>query len=415
MRLRGITCTAVAAMLATLTACGGGGGGKDGGPGKGFTAPTKFSVKQGVPLPESASLGKVRIIGGLRHPLAVALHDGVAFIARPDGLDVVNGYRSGKPVTITPEHEPVLELDDLMGENPAEAPLITATGGKTLALSALVTKVTGSGTAKSHDAVELMATDTQTATKPWFTEIPLPADDAYYSGDRAEANVVGRSGDIVVVFGRGRLFGVDLKSHRKVWTAKGTYAKGAVVVGDRVVALRGGKVVGIGAADGQDVWTSPRSGLGLSAAGPDAVMTYEYPNDDVRDRRHYLLDAVTGHTRRALPEDAPGWDCAYDGAAVTVCTGSAGVDEAAAAYDPKSGKEIWRLPDAAGTRVAPEVTLVRAGLVYGEANGKPVVLDAASGKDKETRPGIAPYVADGYVAISETEDETGLTAYRAVG
>ncbi|MFH8371824.1 PQQ-binding-like beta-propeller repeat protein [Streptomyces sp. NPDC018031] len=377
-------------------------------------------MKQGVPLPESAFLGKLRLIGGLPHPLAVALHKGVAFIARPDGLDAVNGYQpASKPVTITPEHRPLLKLDNLMGDNPAEAPLITSAGGKTLALSALVTKVTGAGTTRSHDVVELMATDTATATKTWFTESPLPAG-GEHSSDRAEANVVGRAGHLVVVFGRGRLFGVDLKSHQRVWTAEGTYKKGAAVVGDRLVALRGNpagdsQVVGLGAADGKDVWTSPRSGLGLSTAGPDAVMTYEYPTDDIRDRRPYLLDAATGRTRRALPEGAPSPDCAYDGAAVTVCTGRAGVDDAVAAYDPKNGKEIWRLPDAAGNRIAPKVTLVRAGLIYGMANGKPVVLDAASGKDKETRPGIAPYVADGYVGISETEDGDGLTAYRAVG
>ncbi|WP_431042015.1 PQQ-binding-like beta-propeller repeat protein [Streptomyces sp. P1-3] len=434
MRLRGITCAAVAAMLVTLTACGGGGGGgvKPSGPGRtehgaspapqSFTAPTRFSLRHGKPVPESAAADKVRVVGGLSHPLPVALHDGVLFIARPDGLDVVSGYGPGDPVTITPDRDPAVTLDHVMsisGHNPAEAPLITSSGGRTLALSALVTKVTGSGTTKPHDVVELMATDTVSLTKRWFTEIRLAAGDEY-SGDRADANVVGRAGDIVVVFGRGRLFGVDLKSHRRVWTAKGTYEKGAVVAGDRVVALRDkpagdNQVVGLRAADGKDVWTSPRSGLELSAAAPEAVMTYEYPTTDIRDRRHHLLDAATGGTRRTLPEDAPGSDCAYDGAAVTVCKGRDGFDETAAAYDPKSGKEIWRLPDAAGTRVAPEVTLVRAGLIYGKANGKPVVLDAASGKDKETRPGIAPYVADGYVGISETEDTTGLTAYRAVG
>nr|WP_281396828.1 PQQ-binding-like beta-propeller repeat protein [Streptomyces olivoverticillatus] len=261
-----------------------------------------------------------------------------------------------------------------------------------------------------------MAVDTANAgAKAWFTEIALP--DEYPAGDQAEAYVVGRGGDTVVVFARGQLFGVDLASRQRIWVAPGTYSKGAVVAGGRIVAMRKNsdteQVVGLDAASGKDAWTSPRTGKELSAAGPDAVMTYEKVQDG-DGAQNFLLDAATGAIRNTLPKDAPGSDCAYDGAAVTVCVDGS-VNHKVAAYDLKTGQERWRLPDAAGTRVAPTVSLVRAGLIYGMANGNPVVLDAASGKDKENQPGIAPYIADGYVGITHTKDGPGVTAYRAVG
>ncbi|MFQ6199410.1 PQQ-binding-like beta-propeller repeat protein [Streptomyces sp. NPDC000405] len=431
MKLREVIAYGTAAiMFAALTACSSGtSGDKETGSGAGvakpsaspsyksFAAPTRFSLDETILLPMSAGVGKSSMA---KHPFPVALHNGAVFISRPDGLDAIHGYRKSFPVTITSEHDPMMKLKDagsgFAANNPAEAPLITSFGRKTWVFNAVVTRVTGAGTAKSHDMVELMAVDTANAgTKAWFTEIALP--DEYPSGDEAEAYVVGRGGDAIVVYARGQLFGVDLASHQRIWEAAGTYRKGAVIAGDRIVAMRKNsdspQIVGLDAASGKDAWTSPRTSQELSAAGPDAVMTYEKaPNAD--GARNYLLDAATGAIRNTLPKDAPGSDCAYDGAAVTICTDGF-VNPKVAAYDPKTGQELWRLPDTAGTRVAPHVRLVRAGLIYAMANGHPVVLDAASGKDKENQPGIAPYITDGYVGITESKDGTGATAYRAVG
>ncbi|MFI2031122.1 hypothetical protein [Streptomyces buecherae] len=71
---------------------------------------------------------------------------------------------------------------------------------------------------------------------------------------------------------------MNVESRQWLWTAEGTYKKGAAVVGDRGVAPHDkpagdNQVVGLSAADGKDIWTSPRSGLRLSTGGPDAVMT----------------------------------------------------------------------------------------------------------------------------------------------
>ncbi|MFI0780918.1 PQQ-binding-like beta-propeller repeat protein [Streptomyces sp. NPDC021212] len=426
---------AAAALAAALTACGSGGD-ADGPKGKDeaseaaggdkspvlkhYAAPLKFSTAKPIALPESGGSTDTGLGAAAQNTLPVTLHKGTAFIARPDGLEVASGHVASDPVRITPEHGAVGKA----GDTHSKAPFITSAGGKTVALSALVTEVPGSGTSKGHDLVELMATDTANATKPWFTEIPLSGGGEFSDG-RTDAAVVGRSGDTVVVLGAGQLFGVDINTHKRVWTAPGdTYATNAVVAGDRVVAVRGDglgdkKVVGLNAATGRQSWVSPRvtaqmSSDGLYAIGPDTVMTFEYATGT--DNRHYLLDATDGSVRKMLPEGSPAMDCGYDGASVTVCTGDGlSGDGSVAAYDAKSGRQLWKLTHDSADRIPPHVTLVRNGLLYGVTKNGPVVMDARTGQDKEDAPGIAPYASDGYVGLGIAKDDGRVTAYRATG
>jgi outer membrane protein assembly factor BamB len=355
----------------------------------------------------------------VQHPLPVALHKGVVYIARPDGLEIVSGYAPSDPVLITPEREPLSRLDDLgpfVGGNTARRPLIAEDGGRTLALAALVGRVPGSGTAKGHEALELMAADTSQGTKAWSAEIPLA--ERHYSAREGQSEVVGRTGRVVVVMGHGQLFGVDIGSRRTVWSAPGTYLEGAVLAGGSVVGLRldedgtDRKVVGLDPVTGRQKWV--HSGIAaesLSAAGPGTVVASGYVID-AEDDGALLLDAASGDEVRRFPEEAAATGrCAYDGLSTTVCNSL----DRVAAYDAATGEERWALPDEAGTRTAPKVTLVREGLVYGTAgdNG-PVIVDAATGKDVETRPGVAPYASDGHVGIALAEDNA-VTAYRVSG
>ncbi|WP_086172713.1 outer membrane protein assembly factor BamB family protein [Streptomyces pharetrae] len=379
-------------------------------------APKRFSTDEAIVLPESAGAGNVAI-AGVQHPLPIALHKGVAYIARPDGLEIAGGYFRSDPILITPEREPLSRLDDLgpvVGGNTARRPVVTEYGGKTLALAALVGRVQGSGTTKGHDAVELMAVDTSQGTKAWSVEIPLA--EGHYSVEEGQSEVVGHSGRVVVVMGHGQLFGVDLDSRRKVWAAPGDFQEGAVLVGGTVVGLRtekGGsdrEVVGIDPATGEQRWLLPGvAAERLSAAGPKTVVVKGYVADTPDDGA-LLVDAVSGDQVRQFPEDtAADGTCTYDGLSTTVCTDA----DRVAAYDAATGEQRWALPDEAGTRAAPEVTLVREGLVYGTtAENGPVVVDATTGEDAETQPGIAPYVSDGYVGIAPAEEDNAVTAYR---
>jgi outer membrane protein assembly factor BamB len=430
----GVAASGVVTMVAVLalSGCGasGGDGSEDAGSGgkagagpsatpsaemRAVKAPKRFATDQAVALPASAGEGNVAI-AGVQHPLPIALHKGVAYIARPDGLEIVSGYVPSDPVLITPQREPLSRLEDLgplVGGNTARRPVVTEYGGRTLALAALVGRVPGAGTAKGHDALELMAADTARGTKAWWVEIPLA--EGHYSAEEGQSEVVGRSGRIVVVMGHGQLFGVDLDSRRKVWSAPGDFQEGAVLAGDTVVGLRldedgtDRRVVGLDPATGEERWSAPgMAAERLSAAGPRTVVASGYVID--AGDGALLLDAATGDEVRRFPGDsAAGGRCAYDGLSTTVCTEA----DRVAAFDAATGEERWALPDEAGTRTAPEVTLVREGLVYGTtAENGPVVVDATTGEDAETRPGIAPYVSDGYVGIALAEEDNAVTAYR---
>ncbi|WPO76725.1 PQQ-binding-like beta-propeller repeat protein [Streptomyces sp. KN37] len=381
-------------------------------------APVHFSTQKAVALPEAAGAGNISI-GGQQLPLPLALHKGVAYIARPDGMEIASGVRKTDPVLLTPAHEPLSTLDDLeatgtVGSNPARRPVIAESKGKTLALSSVVTKVPGSGTTKGHHEVELLVADTDTAARAWSARIPLGEMQNALDVEEEDTEVVGLYGDTVALYAQGRLFGVHVDSHQKVWTAPGTYAPGAVLAGGKLVALRDHtdgtrRPVGLNPADGSQKWAlDDVSAETLNAASPSTVIVGGYlSSEDSRDGS-VLLDAASSKRIETYDGIMAADSCDYDGRSTTICTGA----DSVVAYNAQTGKERWTLPDKSGNRVAPEVTLVRAGLVYGTTENGPVVLDSTTGADQEDEPGIAPYFSDGYVGIAVTDSDHTVTAYR---
>lgn len=379
-------------------------------------APVHFSARKAVALPESAGAGNISI-GGLQHPLPLALHKGTAYIARPDGMEIASGTRKADPVLLTPKHKPLTTMDDLgltVGSNPARRPVIAESKGKTLALSSVVTKVPGSGTTKGHHEVELLVADTETAARAWSARIPLGEMEYALDVKEEDTEVVGTYGDTVALYAQGRLYGVNVDSHQKVWTAPGTYAAGAVLAAGKLVALRDDAdgdrhPVGLNPADGSQDWAiRDISAETLNAASPGTAIVGGYLSSEDSRKASVLLDAASSTRIETYDGIMAADSCDYDGRSTTICAGT----DAVAAYNTQTGKERWTLPDKSGNRVAPEVTLVRAGLVYGTTENGPVVLDSTTGADKEDQPGIAPYFSDGYVGIALTESDHTVTAYR---
>ncbi|WP_030569778.1 PQQ-binding-like beta-propeller repeat protein [Streptomyces aureocirculatus] len=375
----------------------------------------RFSTEKPVALPDSAGAGNISI-GGLQHPLPIALHRGTAYIARPDSMEIASGVRKADPVLIAPKHKPLTTMNDLgamVGSNPARRPVIAKHEDKTFALSSLIAQVPGSGTTKGHHEVELLVADTDRAAKAWSTRIPLRELEYALDVDEKDTEVVGLYGDTVVLFAQGRLFGVDVNSHQKVWTAPGTYAAGAVLAAGKLVALRDDadgdrQPVGLDPADGHQEWAiDDLAADTLAAASPGTVLVGGYltSNDDTKAGA-VLLEAATNKRLETYDGEFKVDGCDYDGRATTICTGA----DSIVAYNTQTGSTRWKLP--AGNRVAPEVTLVRAGLVYGTTENGPVVLDSTTGADKEDQPGIAPYFSDGYVGIALTESDHTVSAYR---
>jgi outer membrane protein assembly factor BamB len=86
------------------------------------------------------------------------------------------------------------------------------------------------------------------------------------------------------------------------------------------------------------------------------------------------------------------------------------------AVDATSGAFLWQLPDSAANRVAPTVTAVWHGAVYGYTDNGPLVLDARTGADRDDSPGAAPNVVDGFVGIAPPQVINGpMIAYPAAG
>lgn len=431
MKRTSMGCLAAAALM-LVAGCGGSDGDDkataqgDAGPGtssnapgpgiRAVKAPVRFSTEKPVALPESAGAGNISI-GGLQHPLPLALHHGTVYIARPDGMEIASTMRKTAPVLVAPRHEPLVGMDDLgmtVGSNPAQRPVIAKHGDKTLALSSLITQVPGSGTTKGHHEVELLAADTDKAARAWSARIPLG--EMEYTVDVAEEDteVVGLHQDTVIVFAQGRLFGVDVNSHQKVWTAPGTHAAGAVLAAGKVVALRDEEngarhPVGLDPTDGHQAWAlKDLAADALVAASPDTVLVGGDLTAQDYDNKAgaVLLEGATSKRIKTYGRELSVNRCHYDDHATTICTGM----DSIVAYNAQTGSTRWKLPS--GNRIAPNVTLVRAGLVYGTTENGPVVLDATTGADKEDQPGIAPYFSDGYVGIALTKSDQTVAAYR---
>jgi outer membrane protein assembly factor BamB len=101
-------------------------------------------------------------------------------------------------------------------------------------------------------------------------------------------------------------------------------------------------------------------------------------------------------------------DCFYDQQSVLICS-SLGV---LTGYDAATAQKLWSLPDKTANRVAPSVLAVWHGVLYGDTQGgKPIALDAKTGKDLSTEVGVEPYWVSKYAAIGVAEDGRTPMAY----
>lgn len=83
------------------------------------------------------------------------------------------------------------------------------------------------------------------------------------------------------------------------------------------------------------------------------------------------------------------------------------------AFDAAGGELLWKLPNRTAYRIAPRVTAVWHGRIYGSTENGPVALDARTGEGLPTSPGIAPYAVNEYVGLALKGTEA--VAFPAVG
>jgi outer membrane protein assembly factor BamB len=297
-------------------------------------------------------------------------------------------------------------------------PALADVEGHPLVVFPQILQLPGHGTTAGRTVLAVTAVDPTMRAVAWTASVPV-------EGEIGAPTVLGVRGTTLVLavidqYGQsGTVYALDTTTRALRWS-KPKFL-GRALVGDTVLAVQPQDetntrqtVAGLAISDGASAWSLPDSlyETSIAPAGPGfaAVEARDYSSGRSTFR---LLDAagkdVIPASQATSKYVAYGMRCAWDQQTVTVCTGVGIV----LALDAGSGKELWRLPDQAANRVAPSVSAVWRGAVYGQVSGRPVVLDAATGRDLAT-PAVAPVQVSATTAIAP--DSTGkLRAYPAIG
>ncbi|MFE6447495.1 outer membrane protein assembly factor BamB family protein [Nocardiopsis dassonvillei] len=127
--------------------------------------------------------------------------------------------------------------------------------------------------------------------------------------------------------------------------------------------------------------------------------------------RSNLLDASTGVVVHSFEGNAL---CHFDSVDVLVCEtrdDQYGAADTLLGFNTETHEELWRFAD---DRVIPTLHTAHKGLVYVEANGVPVILDARSGEDEVAEAKIAPRVVmDGFGLVLDEEGASETSVHPA--
>jgi hypothetical protein len=308
-------------------------------------------------------------------------------------------------------------------------PALSTVEGTRLALALFPVVEAGSGTTPDNQALELVALDTAAGEAAWHARFDLDE-------DKVTCHIAGVSGNTaVVVLGGDREFGVaqttygiDLVTRKVVWRQENFDAQ--LVLGGHVVggtADENGWVVltSHDARSGRRQWTSSvqadwqleasvwspgRLFVRSTGAGGSDTAVVKLADGGVQD--------MAGFGERLVDVDR----CVYDEQSRTFCTASTTEGAELTAYDADSGRRLWRVggPSDTSGRLVPSLTAAYHGAVYGTVRRgdqeppEPLVLDGATGKDREVSPGAAPWRVNGYVGLVPAGDHS-VAVYLAVG
>lgn len=288
---------------------------------------------------------------------------------------------------------------------PALAPLQTTVAGRDLVVIPFAVQIPGRGTTPPHISVDVVSVDASTGRQVSSALVDLDSEvtDLRYF----DVVPVGISGQTVILRVTSmyyttviQTYAVDLLSGRTLWR-NGNFAVQAVVgstaVGTTTPNGSGPySVAGVNVMDGKTVWTGSDSALldaSIFPAGPSNVVTFT--SEGPGGYTMQVIQADTGAVKADQKGDFNRAGCYYDGRATVVCAGYRWT----AAFDATTLEPLWSLPDTGTNRIAPTVTAVWHGIVYGTTDNGPVALDARTGQDKPNSPGASPYIVDSYVGV----------------
>ncbi|MFF2195118.1 PQQ-binding-like beta-propeller repeat protein [Streptomyces sp. NPDC058157] len=390
--------------------------------------PAAFDARAGVVLPPEATSGLINVAGTWisdgRPP--VALHRDKVFIATQDRVLVFDTALRMTRNLIGPQAEPFTRLTG-SSVNTASAPHVTS-GASPLLLAPFLVRQPGSGTKAARNEVELVAADAATGQAAWHLTLPFPEwgkDGSYTPG----VAVVGSSGSVAVVtatydsvsYHASTTYAVDLTARRLLWT-QDAFEAAAVTDGLVTGPVRDNPLYGAGShASGRDLATGTerwrgedRKELALQPAGPHLLLAQGRDVSDYQKKYTQFLDTADGTVKQDLPKENSGSRCRPDGETTVVCTGGSN-GPSVTAFDAATGAILWKLPDSGAGRIAPEVTSVWHGRVYGRTPDGSVALDARTGADLPAPPGVAPVFVNGYTGVALAPEGHRLMAYATTG
>jgi hypothetical protein len=380
-----------------------------------FDPPMQFDTGANVPLPEEASAGNINLAGNAVNPLPTLLAGTKAFIASANQLQIIDTRTAEVLPAITPQSGTPMDpaLTVFAGDNPIQAPIAVELDGKQLVIVPFLTTGTAEGTAVAHQSLEVIAVDVATGEQAFsvVTELPVAGDDV--DGQYGNAVAKGESGGIAVIdldVYPAYTVAVDLKAQAVAWQ---TVFATEAVTGETVVGIPGERDYnrhrsGLAITDGSVVWDEPEFGYEtLGPAGPKYA--YGFGGFDYVDGGLYLVDAATGKVTSLETEERDSGRCWFDGLTTLVCNDTWGW---LGAVNTETGAWLWEL-DPSAERASVGITAVWHGAIYGNTENGPVVLDALTGADAETAPGVAPYVVNEYGSVGML-DGGAVSAFPAI-
>lgn len=393
-----------------------------------YDPPAKFDTQAGVLMPWEATSGLLSVTGTWlgNSKIPVALHNDKAYVATLDRLLAFNTATGSLSATVTPAADAlsVLSRDD---RNNAAPPVVTS-GANPMVLAPFFVRKPAVGTQAATNFIELTATNSSSDKVGWRLPLTLPS--WTKEGSPRTVSVVGASEKVAIVtvstgesslFSAATTYGIDLTARRVLWTKDRFEA--AAVTGDIVVGQLESTDETHESARGYDLLTGTerwrgedRLNLDVKPAGPHLLLVQARNKNNLRVQIEQFLDPATGAVKQDLPEGFAGSRCDHDGKSTVVCSWDQGSLHQVWAFNDRSGSSLWQLPDQTANRIAPRVTAVRNGRVYGETSDGPLVLDSRTGADLPTRPGAAPFLVNGHIGLAlSPAPEDDLTAYPAVG
>ncbi|MEU7279034.1 hypothetical protein AB0A69_09685 [Streptomyces sp. NPDC045431] len=418
-------------VLCLVTACSVGSG-EDDGPRAGAPKPGAGGTKTATPTTKSydpplkfESSATYPVAGGYNEGNWAVRLDGTTVYAASDNEVKAVDALSGKALwSVQPQGR--ASEDDDYGTGDVAGPTLVQLDGKPTVLAAFAVTVPGSGTTPERPVIELTAVAADSGKRLWTATIDRP--EGQEDGDPV---LVGSDGTTAVVRlgveSEAATLGITLATRQTSWTAKGFYAgfiDGGTVVGRGGAdsALGGGaSVEGLRIADGKRTWTYMdrlnRTVLRPVGAG---LFTAEVDAPFVRDQDiSALLEVSTGKPPAGV--DAKALDalldlsCEHDERATIVCQAEEGWDRRVFALDAQSFKELWAIDESDETRLTPEIGTAWHGAVYASTDNGPVILDARTGKDKATDPGLRPFQVNGHAGLYSGGATKGISVSRAIG